>query len=300
MSVSTSLPKSSSVLWLIAWTIASPSLGTAQFTTFNDGYKVPGFSQPYRISNVASPISGIIQTLEVRAGDRVAQGDCIVTLDRSVHDKKLELARIAKDSLGELQATQAELASQTTRLRRIRELAERKHATAVELLQAEEDRAVALAGVQRAQERLAQQAADYARLVAESRQFSICAPFDGVVMSFNKQLGEHTGPGDATVCTIADLDTLSIEFLVPRHYRHNLTREQQIEVLFMVADRRVTGTVEYISPFPNGETNTYTVKVRVDNSDGELIAGERCQITGANAPLPSQSPLQSRISMEQH
>lgn len=250
----------------------------AQTAKYNDAYTIQGFSQPNRISQVASPTVGIVHRLQVREGDHVRKGDQLVLLDCSVHNEKLELARVGKESLGELQNAEAELAAKKTRLERLQALADRNHATPVELLQAHEDLAIAYTNVRRAKDRLAQQAAEYNRLLVESKQFIIEAPFDGVVVEFGKEVGEYVGPSDAIVCTLAELDTLCVEFLLPRHYRGNLNVGDQVQVVFTISDQTTTGTIDYISPFPNGETNTFTVKTHVDNSNGSLSAGERCQL----------------------
>lgn len=273
--------------------LASPIPVGAQTATYNEKYTIQGFSQPARISAVAASIPGILQSRQVCEGDRVRAGVCLVQLDRSIHNAKLEFARVAKEATGELEIARAELAAKRSRLERLTGLAERKHATTVELLQATEDVAVARASVRRAQDRLAQQRADYERLVAESEQYCVKAPFDGVVVEFVKQAGEYVGPGESHICTIADLDELSVEFLVPRPYRGNLAVGASVDIVFTVANRTVTGMVSYISPFPNGETSTYKVKARVDNTKGTLSAGERCVLKNVGS-----SPAQQNASPE--
>ena len=273
--------------------LTSQTVVVAQTAKYNDSYTIEGFSQPYQVSAVASGMTGLVDSRCVREGESVRQGDCLLKLDRSVHDAKVELARISASSMGDVDAAKAELNANKTRLKRIQELMSRQHATQVELLQAEELVAVSAARVRRAQDRIEQQKADYARLMAESKQYEILAPFDGVVVEFSKHKGEYVGPGDSTVCTVADLKTLSVEFLVPGHYRHNLAVDNDVSVIFSVARKSARGTIEYISPYPNGETNTYTVKVRVDNQDRRFNAGERCQMQGINQILPSTAGMRS-------
>jgi RND family efflux transporter MFP subunit len=251
----------------------------SQTATYNDAYTILGFSQPNRISKVASATPGIVQSIEVNEGDPVRMGDCLVQLDNRVHNEKLELARVTKDSLGDLESAQAELDAKSSRLSRLKELSKRNHATTVELTQAEDDVALARANLQRAKDRNKQATADYARLVAESEQLCIDAPFDGVVVEFAKEIGEYVGPGETVICTIAELDTLSVEFLMPRQYRKNFNVGDQVDIVFTVSGQTVLGSIRYISPFPNGETNTFMVKARVDNSSGRLSAGERCQLS---------------------
>ncbi|MEM9646152.1 MAG: HlyD family efflux transporter periplasmic adaptor subunit, partial [Planctomycetota bacterium] len=156
--------------------------------------------------------------------------------------------------------------------------------TDVELRQAKDEFSRALASVQIARDRLEQQQAGYELRLAESEQFCIRAPFDGVVVEFVKQPGEYVGPGESHVCTIANLDVLSVEFLVLRAYRGNLATGKSVEVVFTTSKRTVEGKIKYISPFPNGETGTYKVKALVNNADGSLSAGERCLLKFIDEP----------------
>lgn len=283
-------PRWAALVWVVVLPLLVANRALAQSAKFHDRYTLQGFSQPLRVSAVASATPGIVESRGFREGDWVRRGECLLKLDSSVHDARLELARVTKDSLGDLETAKAELAADQTRLQRIRNLVERQHATQNELLQAEEIVAVSLANLRRSQDSLAQQEADFARLQAESKQYSVLAPFEGVIVEFTKREGEYVGPGEFAVCTLADLSTLLVEFLVPGHYRHNFQIDDQVEVFFTVAGRDVPGTVQYISPFPNGETNTYTVKVRVDNADGTLNAGERCRLDGHNRARAHSRP----------
>ncbi|QDT04440.1 macrolide transporter subunit MacA [Rubripirellula lacrimiformis] len=281
------------IVIMIAFALAGNASVVAQSVTYNESYTIQGFSQPVRLSSVAGATSGIIRQRLVREGDVVLQGEALIQLDPTIHQARLELARIAKDAKGEWQIAKAELASKTSRFERIESLVARNHATSVELLQANEDLTIARASLRRAEDRLAQQLADYNRLLAESEQLCIKAPFDGVVVEFTKQVGEFVGPGESTVCTIADLSELSVEFLVPRLYRSNLKIGSEIEVVFTIINRVVVGKIDYISPFPNGETNTYKVKARVDNSDGSLSAGERCLLREIETKSSKMEPSQA-------
>ncbi|MCA9232970.1 MAG: efflux RND transporter periplasmic adaptor subunit, partial [Planctomycetales bacterium] len=246
-----------------------------------------GFSQPLRQASLSGATYGIMMSRDVREGEWVHTGDCLVQIDHRVHDERLRLARVASESIGELQVAEAELAASQSRHSRLVELAQRKHATEVELLQAKEELEIARGNVQRAKDRMAQQQAEYARLLAESEQYRVKAPFDGVIVEFHKEVGEYVGPGESIVCTLADTSVLSVEFLVPRVHLASTVLGEEVDVVFTSAKRTVSGKVTYISPFPNGETNTYKVKVRVDNADGQLSAGERCLLESQSLSSPT-------------
>lgn len=279
-------------LLLIVFTITLGVFGSnsshGQTAVYNERYTIQGFSQPIRFTALSGATFGVVSSRVAVEGEWVRAGECLVELDHRVHDEKLDQSRIAKDSLGDLQITEAELAAAESRHIRLAELTARNHASTVELLQAKETLEVARGNVQRVKDRLSQQEADYRRLMAEREQFFIRAPFDGVIVEYKKNIGEYVGPGDSVVCTIADTAQLSVEFLVPRIHRANLKVGAEVSVVFTVANQIQAGTITYVSPFPNGETSTYKVKVRVDNADGKLTAGERCLLQ-SEQQSPSQT-----------
>ncbi len=258
---------------------------------------IQGFSQPSKLAAVAGPISGVITDRPCREGQSVKRGDCLVSLDLSILHARMELARVTGQSFGELKTAQAELASAKSRQDRIAQLVKRNHATSVELQQAIEAVEIAEANVLHAEERRAQKQAEFKLLKAEANQHHIVAPFDGVLVEYAKQTGEYVGPGDAVVCTLADLDTLSVEFMVPRVYHGEISLDEIVQVAFMASGKTVPGRVENISPYPHGETNTYTVKVLVDNAARKLSAGERCLLQNFDGNVESDSQHADHLTM---
>ena len=251
------------------------SLGQEDLT----GYFIEGFSQPRRVSEVATAATGIIGELIAREGEPIQEGDCLLKIDDRIQQKLLKIADINRHSHGELDAAKSELRGVERRLKIIETLVKHGSATPEELLRIQSEYELAQANVRTMKEKLILREAEYERLVVESQNYCVAAPFDGVLVEFTKQRGEYVGPVDPMVCVVAELSTLSVNFLVPRQQRFALELYDEVEILFLEADKNVSGTVAYISPYPNGETNTYTVKVHVPNLAGKLNAGERCQLT---------------------
>lgn len=243
-----------------------------------DVHFIEGFSKPNRISNLATATSGIIEEISIEEGSPVSKGQCVLKLRNHVHQQLLKIADLSKQAVGERDAAKAELKSATHRVEIIRQLSQHGSATPDELLRAETEYELALANVTAIEEKLLLREAEYEKLTIEAANYCVEAPFDGVIVEFMKEQGEFVGPSDPTVCLLAELNTLSVEFLVPREHRTGLELDSVVEVHFIESGIRVAGHVYYISPFPNGETNTYAVKVRVQNESRQLFAGERCQL----------------------
>lgn len=258
---------------------------------------IEGFSQPNRIAKVSASTSGIVEELLVREGQEVKKDECLCRMDSKLQEKLLEIAAINRESKGELLASESEVKNAEMRLQTLRDLARRQHASEQELQRAISEFETAQAGLQMAREKQILRTLEFEKLQVSTEQFCVRAPFDGVVTEFNKVEGEFVGVTDYCVCTIAELKTLSVDFLVPRHYRQEIKVDSEIKVVFTESQKTVRGIVYYVSPYPNGETNTYSVKIRVDNSERKLSAGERCQIE-LDSPASSER-ISDRISLHE-
>lgn len=237
-----------------------------------------GVSHPNRIAKLAAAGTGIVSQLNVSEGVFVSKGQCLVELDRRVHDKQLASARLSMESEGEIKAAEAQLASSERRILIIRKLRQKGSATAEEVLRAENEYSLALANLQSAREKQAIRRTEYERLETQTSNFCISAPFDGVVVEHLRALGEFVGPAEPGVCVLAEIDKLSVEFLIPRKSQLGFDIGKEVNVHFVESNRHAAGRVYYVSPYPNGETNTVKVKVRVNNQDHLINAGERCMI----------------------
>lgn len=244
------------------------------------GAEIPieGFSQPQRTAAVAAAGSGIVRVIQVAEGATVEAGQVLVELDGKVHHALLEIASAEKEATGELEAAEAELSLKVKRLHIVRRLATDGNASNEELLRAEMEHDVATANHHRAGERRRQRELEYRKLLVQAETLVVQAPFPGVVVEIQKELGEFVSPVDPVVCTLVQLNVLSVEFLVPQTQLGALAVGNEVRVLFVESMHEAPGQVAFVAPFPNAETGAYLVKVRVENSQGVLSAGKRCRL----------------------
>ena len=131
-----------------------------------DVHFVEGFSQPNRVSNLATTTTGIVDQLVAKEGDAVSKGDCIVKLRDEIHQQLLKIAELSKEARGESDAAKAELKSSTHRVQIIRKLAQRGSATPEELLRAESEYELAIANLKSIEEKLLLRDAEYEKTKA--------------------------------------------------------------------------------------------------------------------------------------
>lgn len=203
---------------------------------------------------VLSPsVAGLIEAMQVDAGDRVDKGQVLVTLDRELEQLALQRSRA--------EAAQANTALEDAR-RRLAE-AERIGPTqaiaesAIKSLRAE---------VARAEASVDAAAAAVLQHEAIVRRHSVRAPFAGVVSRRIAEVGEWVNPGDGLVELVAT-DRLRFDFRVPQSHYAQLEKETAVEIVVdALADRVIAGRVQAIVPVKDPGARTFLLRVVADAS----------------------------------
>lgn len=200
-------------------------------------------------SAVLSPsVAGLVQAMNVDAGDRVRAGDVIVTLDRELEELALERARA--------EAAQA-LAAHDDALRRLDE-AERVGPT--QAIAASEIKSLR---TQAARTEAALMAAQVAVRQQEAivRRHAVRAPFDGVVSRRIAAVGEWVSPGNGLVELVAT-DRLRFDFRVPQRHFAQLNENTRVTITLDAApDRVVPGRIQAIVPVKDPGARTFLLRV---------------------------------------
>ncbi|MBC2580760.1 efflux RND transporter periplasmic adaptor subunit [Clostridium sp. DJ247] len=108
---------------------------------------------------------------------------------------------------------------------------------------------------------------------------TITSPIAGVVSAKNVEVGEITSGTTGTI-TIIDTSSLIAQVTVPDRIIGKLQVGQTVPVAVnALSDKTITGVIDNISPDADSKNNSYTVKVKIDNSNGELKAGMFAKIS---------------------
>ena len=154
---------------------------------------------------VASELAGIVDSLSVRVGDRVARGAPLARL----RQRPLELALAG--ARGELAEATAEQSSTALRLERLQELSGSEVVSRQNVDDAGFD-------LQAAEARVARLEAEVDRLVDQLARSTVRSPFAGVVSAEHTQIGQWLEAGDAVI-ELVSLDGLEARLDVPEsHY----------------------------------------------------------------------------------
>lgn len=105
----------------------------------------------------------------------------------------------------------------------------------------------------------------------------LVAPFAGVITSLDAELGEYVSPG-APLATLSELHILAID--VPLSESEMVTHERGgLEFQVLVRGQQIPATLEWIAREADAGTNTFPARLRIDNADKRLRAGEAVEVS---------------------
>lgn len=222
--------------------------------------RVTGTLQPAQQSQIATQVSGRIEDVTVRPGDRVADGDILVQIDVEQLRLQLDLQRSTQA------ATQSQLTLAEAQLERVRALVERGVATTSDLDSAE----TSVVGL-RAQVSALSDQVSAAELNLD--QATVRAPFAGVVSGRSVDAGQFVSTG-TPLLSIVDLSTVELVAQAPVSAGAQLAVGQTVEVTVDgLAGQTFTGDVVRINPIATQGARTIPVYVAIANPRAVLLGG---------------------------
>lgn len=246
--------------------VDSPRLADAQRTLI-----LPGSLRGRHETDLHARTSGYVAAWHRDIGDRVRKGDLLAVIDTPETAQQLEQARANAASL----AARVELAQAS--VGRWRSLAHRRAVPAQEI----DERQAALG---QAQADLAAAQANVRRLQQLQAFRQITAPFDGVVVRRQAEVGALVGGGDtarsAALFRIAQTDVLSVSVAVPQNAADavRLGRTQASVRLGERPGASWPATLARSSGAFDPATRALAVDLELPNADGALVPGAYVEV----------------------
>jgi len=233
-----------------------------------------GYITPRRRATIAAKITGRVTSVMFDEGTRVSEGQLLATLDDSDARRALDSARADRDS------SQAAIADFEVQLRNAEVELRRTQQLVKEGVQTQQalDLAVTTADSLRAKINLAKQqvAGSEARIREQQQAVDNCtirAPYAGIVVSKDAQVGEMVSPVSAGggftrtgIATIVDLHSNEIEVDVSESYIAKVQANQPVTaILDAYPDWSIPAKVRTV--IPTADRQKATVKVRISFTD---------------------------------
>ena len=239
-----------------------------------DTFEVPGVVEPNRVVEVAAEVEGRIEEIQCREGQPCAKGDSLIRLNT-------DLLQAAYDR----DKAQAEF--DRREYDRVRELQDRGVATANE--------------VDLARTKAAASKAAYDEAAARLARAAILAPVGGILDEVPVEAGEYVKEGQA-VAKIVDIDTVKVVVDVPELDVHYLQVGQEEDIVIdALNDRRLVGTITYISELADQRTRTSRVEITMENQQRLLRSGQIVRVRMTRRILSDVLliPLETVIPLEE-
>jgi RND family efflux transporter MFP subunit len=210
-----------------------------------------GYTEPYKTITVSASEPGVIAEMLVEEGARAQKGQVLARLDTASLQAELEIAR-------------AEAKLQTTRLKRLEELAAANRSTPEEL-----DRTRTDLTIKDAQTR---------KIEAQIETRTLRSPVDGVVTEIKRDPSEAVSAANPHVLTVVQVDKLIVNLFLPPARAATFQAGASVNLKLLDEQGTVPAKVEFVSPVTDSASGTVRVKFVIDNAGGTHRSGGRCTL----------------------
>lgn len=208
--------------------------------------------EPHLITEVGSPIDGVLERVFVNRGDQVKQGQVMAKLKSGVEEAEMEVKR-AKVEFGRRKNERNE------------ELFRKQLISEQEKDEMETEFRVSVAELNREAENL--------------KLRTILSPINGVVLDRYLWAGELIRADKSKVVKLAQIDPLNVEVVAPMSMfgsvRLGSTAEVNLEPLVRGG---LPAKVVIVDPVIDGASGTFGIRLELPNPGNRIPAGIRCRV----------------------
>ncbi len=243
--------------------------------------------EPFRTSDIGSPVIGVIEATLVERGDRVSAGQPLATLRADVERQSVAVAASKAQAIGEMRAAEATVELARQKLVRAKDLADQQFISSQALEQARADFQVAEQRLEQAREQRGIFAREQELAKAQLGLRTIRSPISGVVAERFLSAGERVE--EKAMFRVAVVNPLRVEVVLPSTYFSAVRTGMTLTVTpdFPGASPRLA-RVTVVDRLIDGASNTFRIRAELPNADYSLPAGLRCKADlGDSGPLPA-------------
>lgn len=239
--------------------------------------------EPDYVAEVGSQVVGVIESLQVERGQRVAKGQVIALLRADIERAAVGVARSRSEAVADIQAANANAVFGKQRLNRARDLLQQKFISEQAYDQIKTEADVAAQKLLQAQEqrRLAQRELELATSQLAMR--TVRSPVTGVVVERYMAVGERIE--EKPMVRIAVVDPLRVQVVAPSSMYGRITPNASASITPELPNATaVSARVILIDKMLDSASNTFRVILSLPNPGNTLPAGLRCRADFAVEP----------------
>lgn len=235
--------------------------------------------EPSVTVEMSSPVEGVVSEVLVDKNDKVKKGDVLARLDAGLEAATVELRRVQSELTSDIQAQQLALDFSERALVRVKDLYDKKAASFSELDKHKTEHAIAQQELQQAVDRKRQAELEYQRALADLQRRTLVSPIDGIVVERMKEPGEHID--FEPVLKLAQLDPLRVEVFAPASLYGKVKPGIKANVIPELGSdtRSYTAEVTLVDQVIDAPSNTFGIRLSIDNPGNRLPSGLKCRVT---------------------
>ncbi|WP_418315728.1 efflux RND transporter periplasmic adaptor subunit [Piscinibacter sakaiensis] len=229
-----------------------------------------------RVTDVGTPVVGIVDKVMVERGDIVKAGQVLAVLRAPVERATLSVASSRAQSNAELQAAIAAAKFNQERLARAEDLFKQKFISQQALDQARSEADLSAQKLVQAREQREVSRQEREVASAQLSQRTIRSPINGVVAERFVSAGERVD--DKPLLRIAKVDPLRVQLVAPVNLYNQVRVGGSANVVPELPGAALqTARVSMVDKVVDAASNTFRVHLELPNPDGALPAGLRCK-----------------------
>jgi len=239
--------------------------------------ELDGLLEPDMTVDLASPVPGVVEAIDVDRSDFVSKDQVLVKLQDGIQQAQVELANVRANLSGEIKAKQAALELAKRRHERMSQLYEKKVIPLDDKDEAEAKARVAQQELNASSEKKKIASFELALAEEELNLRVIKSPIDGVIMERFVQPGGRVA--EEPILRIARIDPLRVEVVVPVDYFDAVKPGMQARVIpELPIDDNFVATVTRVDRVVDAASGTFTARLTLPNPGRKLPSGLKCKV----------------------
>ena len=233
--------------------------------------------EPMVVTEIGSPVQGVIKQLLVDRSDFVTRGQPIIELEAGAETINLAAATARADMQSEVSARKADLELAKLNLARMQKLHEKNLVPTQKLDEARAQKQVAGAALVQAVDNRKLAHIEAEQAVQLLAQKTIHSPIDGVVVTQQAFPGEFVY--DNPLLTLAQLDPLRIEVVLPaRLFGAFQPGDTALIHPEIEHSKPLQATVQVVDRLLDTRSGTFGVRLTLPNPELSIPGGQKCQL----------------------
>ena len=233
--------------------------------------------KPYAEISIGTPVEGLIQTVPVDRGDWVTKGQVIVTLESSLEEATVALAKAKAEAEAVLKSSKVKIGFSSRKLERALDLFKTNSIAQHEVDEAQTEKALAEMSYQEASENKRQAELELNRAIAALHLHTIRSPINGVVIDRLLSPGELAR--QTPVMKLAQINPLRVEVFAPISLLGKLKTGMRAGVRPEGKGQPIhQAKIMVVNKVVDSASGTFGVRLEMPNPNNAISAGLACTV----------------------